>query len=109
MNWQKYSLALERIIEGIEMPDYRRTLVNELMAEARKKHQYLGYWCDADPENADKIKAAFEALGFKNDNAPFGDEKFFFYTDEKRLCYIGKDCRLAESIRYMWDYKKLSY
>lgn len=37
MNWEEYAKELEIIIEAIDMPEYRRTLVNGAIEIAREK------------------------------------------------------------------------
>ena len=71
----------------------------------------MNYFIQGDAANADKIKAAFEKLGYEKVNVihigDYANERLFFFTENGKVRSTLKDCGIANIIKTHPDYKEL--
>lgn len=71
----------------------------------------MNYYIEGNAANADKIKAAFEKLGYEKVNVihigDYANERLFFFTENGKVRSTLKDCGIVHIIKTHPDYKEL--
>ena len=71
----------------------------------------MNYYIQGDAAKADKIKAAFEKLGYEKVNVihigDYANERLFFFTENGKVRSTLKDCGIVHIIKTHPDYKEL--